>query len=91
MISFRKIPHPKYGNWGGRKNTHDHNTGPLPIDNMDWAFSIHDYILYNKLNGRYADYLLTRMLKIVKVKGCYARLYRRMALIIFSITGKKEK
>lgn len=90
MLSWRSIPTTEYGNWGGAKNTGDFDFGELPIDQLDWAFFIHDYLL-KRGYGRYADYLLVRMLKICKDTQGYARFYRRMAIIIFSITGKKRR
>lgn len=38
MSNFRNIPHPRYGNWGGKNNL----GGKNPIDPMDALFKKHD-------------------------------------------------
>lgn len=84
---WRKIPHPSYGNWGGRTNTHEFDGNePKPIDKLDKCFLRHDKALRHSKSPkgeRQADKRLHRCTKKVKVKGIYANLYRIACIIIF--------
>ena len=88
----RHIWHPKYGNWGGAKNTHIINGyEPKPIDAMDALFKKHDVCLSRATTDRQrtmADNRLGRDLKKVKVKGVWANIYRLGAMIAFKPRGK---
>lgn len=89
-MNWRRIPHPKYGNYGGRNNK-----GKLccasPIDEMDEYFYIHDKDL-NEANGnKYLEYLADSTLflnlndvylKEIKIP-IYGHLYWFSCILIF--------
>lgn len=91
-FSWRKLPHPHYGNYGGRTNK---GNGKAPIDWMDNLFKDHDYDLKyckNKKQKLQADKFLlfglvlnrNRKLK----KPIYGSLYLWGTILIFSISVK---
>ena len=75
----RYIPHPSYGNYGGRKNKCKGLDCPIPIDWMDAAFASHDIDL--KAKNKDADKILGEKLqngdpKDLKLKpNWFAKLY----------------
>jgi len=88
--ALRFIPHPTYGNYGGRTKTCLSGLCPMPIDAMDDVFKRHDIRLataQNKEERQEADKLLYKELKDIKPKylkhKIYGRFYRSMCLIIF--------
>lgn len=83
---LRFIPHPTYGNYGGAKNKCTGPKCPLPIDAMDACFKRHDTCLEHADgydDRQLCDNRLRKALRNVRVKGWYARLYRRGCLCIF--------
>ncbi len=84
---IRYIPHPHYGNWGGRRNTHD-DWDVEPIDEMDTAFRKHDFALWSAVSDKHkeeADKELCEDLKKIdpNTLGIYGRLYRLGCLVAF--------
>ena len=89
-FNWRKLPHPTYGNYGGRKNKGKINN--LPIDWMDEAFKFHDSDLNlakNKDQIKKADKVLLKKLKKGSNKELkypiYGRIYRLGSILIFSL------
>jgi hypothetical protein len=90
-MNWRKLPHPTYGNYGGRKQVGGEFIEP--IDWMDEAFRLHDLELYfagfNSTLRDQADCNLVRRLlegDSNKLKRpIYGRLYRHVATLIFAI------
>lgn len=95
---WRKLPHPIYGNYGGRTNTNKICCKP-PIDILDAYFSVHDLALdaanNNRLKEYYADYELYFNLKEVEMNEIkipiYGHLYFIFSLFIFGIIAKFGK
>jgi len=94
---WRWIPHPGYGNYGGRsKRCENRKKGvcPVPVDGMDMLFQQHDTALHgtkDKRDRKLADKALARGLWQYEGKYArpvYGRLYRFAAFIIFkSVSG----
>lgn len=90
-MNWRKLPHPKYGNFGGVYQTADKQV--KAIDWMDGAFKKHDYKLKAADNKDYniklADCeLLLRLKKGSQTKlarPIYGTFYRYAAIFIFTI------
>ena len=59
MIDFKKIPTPRYGNYGGAGHS---LTGTDPIDMMDALFQLHDQ-RYTAKDELKADVILVNCLK----------------------------
>lgn len=93
---MRGIPHPLYGNYGGRPRKCRGEVCPMPVDGMDNLFRKHDSDLYianhmsneeeRKMYQKQADHDLAIGLR--KYKGPYANklygpMYRRMAMLVF--------
>lgn len=82
----RLIPHPYYGNYGGRGNNQD---GKEPIDELDWCFMMHDIELWfakDNLERLQADLRLTlrvRNIRIGEIKSTYGRIYAAAVLKLF--------
>lgn len=90
-MNWRKLPHPTYGNYGGRNKIGGKYLEP--IDWMDEAFQRHDIELYFAgFNSTLIDEadcnLVTRLLagKTNKLKHkVYGRIYWLATLLIFTI------
>jgi len=89
-MNWRKIPHPTYGNFGGREKRA--GSGKKPIDWMDAVFEKHDLELKaakNEVEVDEADCMLVERLLEGNPKELlfpiYGRIYRWGALIIFRI------
>ena len=88
-MSWRRIPHPSYGNYGGALNKCKRKCDD-PIDWMDDAFKQHDDDLGdNRMSGMVADTLLVDALLAGNVKDLdrplYGRVYRIGCIIIFTV------
>lgn len=81
---WRYIPHPIYGYYGGAYNIIGWLFKLAPKDWMDWAFLWHDILLGEKVDC--ADEWLLEQLKTGDVSklGWYGKVYRKMAIIIFT-------
>lgn len=83
MIDFKKIPTPKYGNFGGAGHS---MFGRKPIDPMDELFKDHDesYFSGGELS---ADITLvqglTKLDKSTLMYPIYGKVYRLGAIIVF--------
>lgn len=91
-MNWRKIPHPNYGNYGGARNTYDGAYNP--IDCLDAAFAAHDIELSFAVNEKMrcqADARLTHRMRGVDAStlSFYGRIYRRVALIVFSLSSRR--
>lgn len=83
---MRHLPHPSYGNWCGRKNTHDEYR--KPIDELDECCYCHDMMLRaseNETEKQSSDLELYNKVKLLSpkhlsLKGC---LYRLGILLFF--------
>lgn len=91
LDSWRKIPHPTYGHYGGVSN-HGFNHTLIPIDELDLQFKIHDQTLlynYDKPSRALADlHLLKSLYKVHNQeigKPIYGRFYKYGCIAIFSI------
>ncbi len=84
---WRRIPHPKYGNWGGMGNTHKFDgTEPKPIDKLDKCFLKHDKALSKAKTPKgekQADKRLSECAKQADKLPFYGKLYRMAVIIIF--------
>lgn len=96
-MKWRKLPHPHYGNFGGRTNT-SKVCCEKPIDEMDTLFKIHDIELSlaeNKYDKYLADYSLFQGLKEISIKKIkipiYGHLYFISCLFIFGVVSKFSK
>jgi len=91
---WRRIPHPKYGNYGGL------GRDICPVDEMDWAFWYHDFDSYkadkllelelvskaeHKMLKRKADHNLGVRLrgKLTYANEITGRSYNRLGRLIF--------
>ena len=89
----RHIPHPNYGYWCGAKNTHPEWHDRNPVDYGDAACRIHDFALRDadrldvpacRIAARKrADASLHRSWKRFRPRRLYAKLYRRILLLLF--------
>lgn len=91
---WRKIPHPTYGNYGGKRKTGNNYTA-TPIDPMDYLFRLHDMtLLYNEdpLSRALADISLFNGLKDIKnkdlAKPIYGRFFKYGCIAVFYIIKK---
>ena len=76
MAWFKWIPHPNYGNYCGKWNEKKRENGIEPIDDLDAACQLHDYIKDDKL---FADLLRESM----KIKSSYGCIYQGVARWFF--------
>ena len=90
-MNFRKLPHPHYGNYGGRTNKGCIDNQCLPIDEMDTFFKIHDIDLKDSKGNKYLKYLAdsTLFLNLTEVDlreikiPIYGHLYWLGSILIF--------
>lgn len=82
---MRHLPHPKYGDWCGAKNTHDEWMDAPPIDEGDMACMHHDFELRDATSDEKhrADARLYTAWKAFKPKTLYGKFYRRLILVTF--------
>lgn len=82
------IPTPIYGWYGGFYNVQEKD-GPEPVDNQDYAYAVHDLTLENNYNAWIDGInmankaLVERLEKHPPMPNWYAKIYHRMALLIF--------
>lgn len=95
---LRKVPHPLYGNYGGRPRKCRGETCPLPVDKMDVLFMRHDADLY-EANKKQSSIEKSRLRELADknlayglrneddlkpyAQKIYGPIYNRMARLIF--------
>ena len=91
-MNWRRIPHPTYGNYGGRAKK-GHKYLLKPIDCLDAVFMLHNISLRDSFENKYkiskADEALFENLKKVSLlrikRPIYGHLYWLGSLVIFGI------
>ena len=80
-----RLPHPEYGNFGGRNNSKQEL---YPIDRLDYCFWLHDYELGQADTPRQiaeTDRRLFRRLLRTRTYGWYMTGYKVGCLLVFGL------